>query len=165
MALTPSGTISMSDINTALNRSSTASISFNDTQVRFLANQDTGSVIINNMRNKQSTVGTITVGFYDDGKEQYAGYAPDFAIGSISSNSYFGSAVAALYTDVINQFDAMENSGTNTTISSRLKVSSPTPLTKAMTRSSPNQYRNLATPNFFSAANSGQTWTFQFAQT
>jgi hypothetical protein len=61
MALTPSGAISLGNINTALNRSATAPISMNDSQVRFLANQDTGSVTMNSMRNRYNNNGTITV--------------------------------------------------------------------------------------------------------
>jgi hypothetical protein len=60
MALTPSGAISLGDINTALGRSATASININDGDVRFLANQDSGSVTMNNMRNKYWFNGTIT---------------------------------------------------------------------------------------------------------
>ena len=54
---TPSGTIAMSDLNSALGQSSTASISFSDSRVRFLSNQDSGSVSMSAMRNK----------FYSDG--------------------------------------------------------------------------------------------------
>jgi len=62
MALTPSGAISMSDINTALNRSSTTAISFNDNGPRCIANADTGSVSMSAMRGKQVASGTVTVG-------------------------------------------------------------------------------------------------------
>jgi hypothetical protein len=80
MALTPSGTISLGNINTALGRSSTATISMNDGDVRFLANQDSGSVTMNNMRNKYWFNGTITSASFlgDDftqnyGKDQFNG--------------------------------------------------------------------------------------------
>jgi hypothetical protein len=60
----------MSNINTALNRSATAAISFNDAQVRFIGNQDTGSVSINSIRNKYTFAGTITPLFLE-GKGNY----------------------------------------------------------------------------------------------
>jgi hypothetical protein len=163
MALTPSGAISMQDINTALNRTSTASISFNDTQVRFLANQDTGTVNLNNMRNKQSTVGTITVGYYDDGKTQVAGYLS--FLGSLSSNSFFGGTVNAFYSDLNTGEDIITGSAAVTTINARMKVSSPTPLTENMTKYGSVSYRNNTGSLFFGYPYEGQTFTFQLAQT
>jgi len=61
MALTPSGAISMSDINVAMNRSSTTAISFNDNGPRCIANADTGAVSMSAMRGKQVASGTIAV--------------------------------------------------------------------------------------------------------
>jgi len=61
MALTPSGAISMSDINVAMNRSSTTAISFNDNGPRCIANADTGAVSMSAMRGKQVASGTISV--------------------------------------------------------------------------------------------------------
>jgi hypothetical protein len=166
MALTPSGAISMSDINTALNRGSTASISFNDTQVRFLANQDTGSVVINSMRNKQSTVGTITVGFYDDGKTQVAGCQVG-VFGSLSSNSFFGGTISQFVSDLNGDTNIIIGTvAVGTAINARMKVSSPTPLTRAMTKSgNTGYYTGYGGDFFFGYPYTGQTFTFQFAQT
>lgn len=90
MALTPSGTIGMADINSALGRSSTASISFNDSQVRFLANQESGSVTMAAMRSKYYFIGTITVGSVNEGSSglTYYGYrkGPYLPCGSITGN-------------------------------------------------------------------------------
>lgn len=95
MALTPSGTISLADINTALGRSSTASISFNDAQVRYLANQDSGSVNMNNMRNKYNYNGTVTVGIIDDGKNYFIGGGG--GLGSVNPSTINGSSVEMGY--------------------------------------------------------------------
>jgi hypothetical protein len=166
MALTPSGAISMQNINTALNRSSTASISFNDTQVRFLANQDTGTVNLNNMRNKQSTVGTITVGYFDDGKTQVAGFQAG-ALGSLSSNSFFGGTINQFVSELSGETNLITcTAATGTAINARMKVSSPTPLTRAMTKyDNTSYYTGIGGDFFFGYPYTGQTFTFQFAQT
>lgn len=83
MALTPSGAISLGDINTALGRSATASISLNDSQVRFIANQDSGSVNMNAMRNKYNFNGTITVDLNQPPGYDEFGYVAGF-FGSIT---------------------------------------------------------------------------------
>ena len=67
MAL-PSGAISMSQVNTFLSRSSTASLSFNDSQFRFIANQSSGSVSFSNLRGKQGGAGTCRLYMVSDGK-------------------------------------------------------------------------------------------------
>jgi hypothetical protein len=96
MALTPSGTISMSNINSALGRSSTAAISFSDSQVRFLANRDAGSVNMNAMRNKYNFNGTITVGQFVDFTDIYYGYIAGY-MGSITG-TIFDNRTPNLYT-------------------------------------------------------------------
>ena len=45
---TPSTTISMANINSALGNSAGTTISFNNADVRFLSNQDSGSVSMSN---------------------------------------------------------------------------------------------------------------------
>lgn len=87
MALTPSGQISMSDINSALGRSSTASINFNDANVRFLANQESGSVTMGAMRSKYYFVGTITIAHAGPGSSSY-GYDLG-SYGGITGNAQF----------------------------------------------------------------------------
>lgn len=92
MALTPSGTISLGNINTALSRGATAPISMNDAQVRFLANQDSGSVNMNAMRNRYNNNGTfyvqISFGKYADiyyGTTSVGGLTGGFFDGGMSS--------------------------------------------------------------------------------
>ena len=49
---TPTGTISMSDVNVELGKSSTATISLNDTDVRILAGIPSGTISMNDLRGK-----------------------------------------------------------------------------------------------------------------
>jgi hypothetical protein len=51
---TPTGTISMSDVNTELGRSSTATISLGETAVRTLAGVASGAISMDNLRGKSS---------------------------------------------------------------------------------------------------------------
>lgn len=63
MALTPSGTISLGDINTATGKSATAPISMNGTAARCLSNTSEGtSVSMSQLRSKTCAGGTITSG-------------------------------------------------------------------------------------------------------
>lgn len=52
---TPSGTITAGDVNTELGRSATASMSLNEEKVRRLANQTSGTVTFDDLRNKSRT--------------------------------------------------------------------------------------------------------------
>lgn len=52
---TPSGAITAGDVNTELGRSSTASMSLDDEKVRRLADQTSGTVTFDNLRNKSRT--------------------------------------------------------------------------------------------------------------
>lgn len=91
MALTPSGTISMSNLNTVLGRSATAPISMNDSQVRWVANQVTGAVSLGSARSRDVYAGTITPGTLSGkGGGFQRGYFLDFG-------SYIGSATGELY--------------------------------------------------------------------
>ena len=125
MALTPSGAISMSDINSALGRSSTASISFNDSQVRFLANQDTGSVNMNAMRNKYNFNGTITVGqvvLFDD---ILYGYKEGlYRTGSLTGTIFDNTKPQLYSSDSYSYTEIGDFSTTYPNISMRLKVGS-----------------------------------------
>lgn len=49
---TPSGQIAMSDVNTELDKTSTAQITLNDTAVRGLAGKSSGQISMNDLRNK-----------------------------------------------------------------------------------------------------------------
>lgn len=63
MALTPSGTISLGDINTATGKSATAPISMSGTAVRGISNTTLlTAVSMSQLRNKNCAGGTITVG-------------------------------------------------------------------------------------------------------
>lgn len=171
MALTPSGTISMSDINSALGRSPTAEISFNDSQVRFLANQDAGSVSMNAMQNKYNFMGTITPGYYDflDGRSY--GYILGY-MGSITGTIFDGTS-PAMFTgyDTINSVyyayvESYTTSSVFPNITMRLKVGSNQ--INSMYRG--NYYGTTATWSYFQTAqvifssDVGVTQTWQFSQ-
>jgi hypothetical protein len=161
MAVTPSGAISLAAVNTALNRTTTAPISIGDFQVRFLANQDFGSVNMNAMRNKQSTVGTVFVGGYDDGKNNYFGYIQGF-IGGASSNSFFGFSVVELYTS--NGFVDVISAGGGTlgNVPARMTVNNAVIKSMALEGTA---YVGYGTPTLFNSSMVGGTYSFQFAQT
>ena len=90
MAVTPSGTISLGNLNTALGRSSTATISMSDSQVYFLGGTATsGTIDMNSVRNKTTFNGTITSGIYATGKKAYnLGYDPVVSMGSFTGLIY-----------------------------------------------------------------------------
>jgi hypothetical protein len=50
---TPSGTITMANVNTELGRSTTASVNMNETAVRALARVASGAISMDNLRNKK----------------------------------------------------------------------------------------------------------------
>ena len=61
MAVTPSGQISMSDINVAINKAAGTTISMNTGAVRCISNTATSSLVdMNSLRNKTVAGGTIT---------------------------------------------------------------------------------------------------------
>lgn len=105
MALTPSGTISLGDINTALSRSATAPISMNDSQVRFLASQDSGVVTMDSMRNRYNNNGTATINFNNGPNFVYL-YTNPITGGFFDGNSMFLSTY---------QYALVENSRTEAT--------------------------------------------------
>jgi hypothetical protein len=166
MAVTPSGAISLGAVNNALNRTTTARISISDVQVRFLANRDFGSVNMNAMRNKQSTVGTITVGVSDDGFNVIFGYLAG-SIGGVSANSFFGHPLVELYNaaTVPNQPDIMSAGGaTLGDISARMNVNNGQIKAMSLVPGSA-VYRGFSPPAFFTSEMVGGTYPFQFAQT
>jgi hypothetical protein len=81
---TPTGTISMSDVNTELGRSSTTNISLNETAVRTLAGVASGTISMDNLRGKSNAP---AVSFSPDGGAT-AGTAvllEDFATGNAAT--------------------------------------------------------------------------------
>jgi hypothetical protein len=60
MALTPSGAISLGDINTATGKSSTATITMDGTAVRCISDTNSGTVSMSSLQGKNVAGGTIT---------------------------------------------------------------------------------------------------------
>lgn len=162
MALTPSGQISMSQVNSALGRSSTAGISFSDGSVRFLANQESGSVTMAAMRSKYYFVGTVTVGVGTISSLTTYGY-------NVSSPA-FGAATGNTGTGTI--FGMQTNNKTSFIVgtgavpfaaNARYKVGSLTTL--PMTYNPPGKvsvsYTNSST-SYFNSGQLGGTYVWQF---
>lgn len=172
--LTPSGAISMANINQTLNRSATAAISFNDSQVRFLANQETGSVNMNAMRSKYYFSGNITVGLGSDkGWESY-GYVQDgiVASGSISGAFFSSSGLAPNYlaTEIYSQLNTELISNTQPAEAAwqrnmRLKIGSKATITLTWTPAGGGNGSYIAAGNttYITAANVGSTFLWQCA--
>lgn len=170
MALTPSGTISLADINTALNRSATAPISMNDSAVRFLANQTSGSVNMDAMRNKYTFSGTITVGVYDDGKSYILGYAgPGF--GSVNPSTLNGGTVLEMgYDGNIGSSMYIAWGGVNTSLPGTFNMRYTVNGTSGVLvqyYSNRNQWwsgNGVLTPTYFTTGMVGGTYSWQFSQ-
>lgn len=63
---TPSGTITIQDINTELCRSPTASLNLNDSDVRHLAGKPAGAISMDDLRNKVFITASLQGGTYGD---------------------------------------------------------------------------------------------------
>lgn len=172
---TPSGTISMSNINSALGQSSTASISFSDSRVRFLANQDSGSVSMSNMRNKFYSDGTLgPVTYYDDGKGTQS-YAAN------TSPNIFGAGGAYPFSYLYYDINYGQNQlgaaywGSNIGLagrSFRVQISNGVTFSAFTTIDFANDgvngyyfyaYSSTGASPFFTSGNVGQTYSFKFA--
>jgi hypothetical protein len=102
MALTPSGAISMADLNTALGRSSTASISLSDTQVRFISAAYSGAVNMNGLRNKYNWNGTATMSYFEEKGGARYGY-----------ENGFGSSTGTLVGNPLQSWQAINQDGSS----------------------------------------------------
>lgn len=166
MAQTPSGTISFSDINTALGRSSTAAISMNDSNVRFLANQDTGSVNMNAMRNKYYFSGTVTVALYSDKGTDYYGYDSQIPYGS-GTGTLFSSRTLVQLNSRAGPINVITSNSGGTpafpNVSMRLQVGSNSAVPMAWYDN--DSYVGSTVGLAIGSANVGSTLNWQFAQT
>lgn len=103
----PTGTISLSQVNTELGKSSTATISLNDSAVRSLAGKTSGTISMNDLRGKSAaTTFTMYVGQADMYVKTCStmaifGYSPTLAPngcgieGTLSPTTYNGVTVRA----------------------------------------------------------------------
>jgi hypothetical protein len=165
MALTPSGAISLGDINTALGRSATASINMNDAQVRFIANQDSGAVSMSNMQNKYNFNGTITVGLSAEIGYDVYGYDSGIPVGSITGGPLWNSRSldGLISTNIPNASIYTFSGGADfPNLSMRIKVGSNSAI--PMTWGSGSTYSNTTTAAITSS-DVGSTLNWQFSQT
>ena len=96
MAVTPSGTISMSNLNTALGRSSTASISMSDPQIYLLAgNATSGTIAMGSVRGITTFNGTITADAFDDKGNIY--YGTSTGLYGSSTGTFYGYSISDFY--------------------------------------------------------------------
>jgi hypothetical protein len=158
--------VSLSQVNTALGRSATASLSFNDASFRFLCAQESGSVSISNMRGKGYASGTVTVATFFGKEATSYGYIQS-AVGSITQSQQLpgyglGAYVYALTgTPGFNSTD-LEMRNIFTTNSIRVKVGSQN---SVLANWGPGTYYRFGgEPPLITAANVGQTLTWQLTQ-
>lgn len=166
MALTPTGEISLGDMNVALGRGSTASISIGDSQVRFIANQDSGEVSMSSMQNKYNFNGTITVGTFNPGfGYDVYGYDSDSSTGSITGGPLWDDRSIGLLSattipnTAIGTFDLGD---AFPDLNMRIKVGNNSAI--SMEKTAENLYNNLTTAAIVSA-DVGSTLNWQFSQT
>jgi len=84
---TPSSTITAGDVNTELGRSSTASMSLNEEKVRRLADQTSGTVTFDNLRNKSRTK-TYNSGQVVPSRSRSIGFSTEFIKWSGNTSYY-----------------------------------------------------------------------------
>lgn len=166
MALTPSGEISLGDMNVALGRGSTASISIGDAQVRFIANQDSGAVSMSAMQNKYNFNGTITVGTFNPGfGYDVYGYDSGSSTGSITGGPLWDDrSIAILISTTIpnTTINTLDAGDPFPNLNMRIKVGNNSAI--SMEKTAENSYNNLTTAAIFSA-DVGNTLNWQFSQT
>jgi hypothetical protein len=158
----------MSQINTALGRSSTASISFSDANVRFLANQDSGSVTMAAMRSKYYFTGTVTVGYRNttgfDPQYGYvnATYGGSPGIGSITGT--IGGTMANLATAYGYAFTTISSTSGPFASDGRMKINSSATYNATYYPPTDKSPRPgwAAFVDFFGPGSTGGTYTWQF---
>lgn len=79
MGLPSTGSISMSQVNTELKKSATATISLNDSAVRKLAGKTSGTISMNDLRGKKASESVTNYPVYSR-KEYTSAYGSDFTI-------------------------------------------------------------------------------------
>jgi hypothetical protein len=173
MSQVPTGTVSLGDVNTALGLSSTATISLNDSSVRFLANQLSGTADMNTLRGKNYSNGTVTVGSYDTKDGPLYGFSANgFFMGSSTTSATFSvsqSTLTDLFTDPYfpNTYWGTANPNTDfpgspTTL--RIRVAGGTQYTYTYLGSFTYFYAWYAPGiNIFGSGNVGGTYTWQAA--
>jgi hypothetical protein len=132
----PTGTISMSQVNTELGRSATASLDLNDAAVRSLAGRPTGAISLDDLRGKGSNV---SVAYVSGGG----------STSNLLSYSFTSVSIGAAAGDRVVAVSATTNAGffpTSCTING-----------SAMTKASTG---NLASAVFYAAFPSGTTANF-----
>lgn len=98
----PTGTISFADLNTALGRSATASISLNDPQVRFIPAAYSGAVNMNSFRGRYNWNGTADMGYFSLKSGDYYGYDLSYGSGP-STGTLLGVPIGTWLGSAINQ--------------------------------------------------------------
>jgi hypothetical protein len=96
MTLPASGLITLNDVNIELGRGSGAAISMNDSGLRTLFGQPSGTVDMNTGHGKSNASFTIGAGYYG-GYPSFVGFAAWSGTGSCSPGSWAGYTIAVCY--------------------------------------------------------------------
>jgi hypothetical protein len=180
---TPAGTISMSDVNIELGRSSTTAVNMNDTAVRALARKTSGTISMNDLRSKKFIDFTgftlIATGISGFGETATA----DFTINSDSNwygTEYAGFGQTTIYSgnwiptneiSVVDDYEIRVQKTSGGTVSGTLNTwlnLADGPYSWSVTSSYPNSdavtlqvdFRNAATTNIVETATVGLEASF-----
>ena len=94
---TPTGTISLNDVNVELGNPGTTSISLNDSSVRNLAGVPSGTISMNNLRNKSAAAITVSPSI---GGQSVIPLSSTFAIGSYGEYTISSTSGSDLTVDI-----------------------------------------------------------------